>query len=147
MLKCKNGTVLKPITKIDLGNREIRFYEQLQTTSDMSLIELKEYCPNYQGTRMLNVNGKSVEFIILENITESMLEPCIIDIKIGKVTWDPLATPEKIAKEKEKYAECKNDVAFCIPGFQVHKISTGRLHKYNKEYGKKLNGETVKEGT
>lgn len=29
-----------------------------------------------------------------------MTEPCIIDIKIGKRTWDPLATEDKIITEE-----------------------------------------------
>lgn len=29
-----------------------------------------------------------------------MLDPCIMDIKIGKRTWDPLASPEKILAEE-----------------------------------------------
>lgn len=29
-----------------------------------------------------------------------MTEPCVIDIKIGKRTWDPLATEDKILTEE-----------------------------------------------
>lgn len=29
-----------------------------------------------------------------------MLDPCIMDIKIGKRTWDPLASPEKRLAEE-----------------------------------------------
>lgn len=147
MLKSKDGSILKPINKPESGVREIFFYQKLQTTTDPTLIELREYCAKYYGTRKLDMNGRSIEFMILEDITEGMLEPCIIDIKIGRITSDPLALPGKIKKEQEKYKTCKEDVSFCIPGFQVYKTSTGRLHNYNKEYGKKLNGETVKDGT
>lgn len=74
-----------------------------------------------------------------------MYEPCIIDIKIGKRTWDPLASAEKMLTEEEKYQACKQTVGFCIPGFQVYDIKSGRIKRYGKEYGKKLNQETVKE--
>lgn len=33
-----------------------------------------------------------------------------------------------------------------IPGFQVFDISTGRIKRYGKEYGKKLNDTTVRDG-
>lgn len=74
-----------------------------------------------------------------------MYEPCIIDIKIGKRTWDPLASSEKMLAEEDKYQACKQTVGFCIPGFQVYDIKSGRIKRYGKEYGKKLNQETVKE--
>lgn len=45
---------------------------------------------------------------------------------------------------QSKYRECKKDVGFCIPGFQVYKLSTGELIKQDRAYGKQLNGETVK---
>lgn len=75
-----------------------------------------------------------------------MLDPCIMDIKIGKRTWDPLASPEKILAEESKYVDCKQKLGFCIPGFQVYNILTGKLKKMGKDYGKKLNEETLKDG-
>jgi hypothetical protein len=47
---------------------------------------------------------------------------------------------------QQKYAECKQDLGFCIPGFQVHSISTGSVIKFGKEHGKKLNKTTIKDG-
>jgi hypothetical protein len=47
---------------------------------------------------------------------------------------------------QRKYAECKQDLGFCIPGFQVHSISTGNVIKFGKEHGKKLNKTTIKDG-
>lgn len=82
----------------------------------------------------------------LTDITHDMCEPSIIDIKIGKRTWDPLASQEKIDAEEKKYAECKNNLGFCIPGFQVYNLSTGRIRRYGKDYGKKLNETTIQEG-
>lgn len=75
-----------------------------------------------------------------------MPEPCIIDIKIGKRTWDPMASPEKVLAEEQKYQACKENLGICIPGFQVYDIKSGRIKRYGKDYGKKLNQETVKDG-
>lgn len=88
-----------------------------------------------------------IDFIKLADITHGMAEPCIIDIKIGKRTWDPLASPEKIQAEEQKYQACKKNLGFCIPGFQVYDIKTGRIKRYGKDYGKKLNVDSVKDGT
>lgn len=47
---------------------------------------------------------------------------------------------------QSKFTECKRELGFCIPGFQVHKISNNELVKFNKDYGKNLNKETISEG-
>lgn len=87
-----------------------------------------------------------INFIKLADITHDMPEPCIIDIKIGKRTWDPMASPEKVLAEEQKYQACKENLGICIPGFQVYDIKSGRIKRYGKDYGKKLNQETVKDG-
>lgn len=76
-----------------------------------------------------------------------MQEPCIIDLKMGRRTWDPLASAEKKNAEDGKYVNCKTTVGFCVPGFQTfHIANDGVYKKYGKEYGKKLNENTVKDG-
>jgi len=47
---------------------------------------------------------------------------------------------------QQKYIECKQDLGFCIPGFQVYRITTGNVMKLGKDYGKKLNKTTVRDG-
>lgn len=126
--------------------REIKFYEQLLTTIDKDLFPLREFIPDYRGTQALNIGSKTVNFIKLRDLTHGMLEPCVIDIKIGQRTWDPMATAQKREQEENKYQSCKNTVGFCIPGFQTYHIASGSYKKFGKEYGKKLNENTVKDG-
>ncbi|PZC73826.1 hypothetical protein B5X24_HaOG208752 [Helicoverpa armigera] len=64
---------------------------------------------------------------------------------LGKRTWDPLATEEKRKNEESKYALCKQQYGFCIPGFQVFRLGSGKMQRYNKDYGKKLQGQAVKD--
>ncbi|XP_020296194.1 inositol polyphosphate multikinase-like [Pseudomyrmex gracilis] len=146
MLVCrKTGNVLKPATKVILGEREIAFYENLKNSRNPTIVQLKKLVPCYYGTTELWVFNKRTKFLKLRNITDGMAEPCVMDIKIGRRTWDPLATPEKKATEELKYAESKRAYGFCITGFQVYCHSTGRLKKFDRDYGKKLDAKGVVE--
>ena len=87
-----------------------------------------------------------MKFIEMEDITEGMAEPCVMDVKIGRRTWDPLATPEKRATEELKYAATKKAYGFCIAGFQVYKLPTDGVEKYDKSYGKQLDEKSLVEG-
>ncbi|XP_029041957.1 inositol polyphosphate multikinase isoform X2 [Osmia bicornis bicornis] len=86
-----------------------------------------------------------ITFLTLKDITDGMAEPCVMDIKIGKRTWDPLASSEKKAKEELKYAESKRTYGFCITGFQVYCASSSQLRKFGKHYGKTLDAKGVVE--
>ncbi|XP_021922265.1 inositol polyphosphate multikinase isoform X2 [Zootermopsis nevadensis] len=145
MLKHKDGYVLKPIEKPAYGEREIKFYQDLQSANDAVSVELKKLVPKFLGTTTLKINEKDVKFIILDNVANDIAEPCIMDVKIGRQTWDPEASLEKRKNEDQKYSECKQDLGFCIPGFQVHRISTGNVMKLGKDYGKNLNKTTVRD--
>ncbi|KAJ8714816.1 hypothetical protein PYW08_004797 [Mythimna loreyi] len=144
LLQCSNGTIMKPIIK-PAQQREVHFYSRLATSEDPELKELQAAVPKYFGIRNYSYNGFEQEYIILEDLTQRMLEPCIMDVKIGKRTWDPLASEQKIANEQIKYQLSKQQYSFCIPGFQVYKLSTGKLHKYGKDYGKRIHGQAVKD--
>lgn len=83
----------------------------------------------------------------MEDLTHMMHQPCIVDLKMGKQTWDPVATEDKQRKEDSKYVECKTKLGFCIPGLHTHHISSGgELRKYGRDYGKKLNERTAIDG-
>lgn len=143
----QDGSVMKAAVKALCGIREIQFYEQLQKKEIGPQMEiLRELVPEYRGTVKCLFRGKMIDFIKLADITHGMAEPCVIDIKIGKRTWDPFASAEKQKAEEQKYQACKKNLGFCVPGFQVYDIKTGRIKRYGKEYGKKMSHETVKDG-
>ncbi|KPJ02486.1 Inositol polyphosphate multikinase [Papilio xuthus] len=142
LLQCSNGRILKPILK-ESQKREVDFYERLASTKDPDLLELRKFTPQYYGVRQFAYNGHELEYIMLEDLTERMLEPCIMDVKIGKRTWDKFASAEKIASEESKYRRCKQEYCFCIPGYQVYRVDRGDLHKYGKDHGKRLHGHMV----
>ncbi|XP_076762858.1 inositol phosphate kinase 2 [Xylocopa sonorina] len=145
MLRRSDGRIFKPVVKPLLGKREISFYENLQISKNPILLQLKNYVPRYYGTTELQIFGRRVTFLTLKDITDGMAEPCMMDIKIGRRTWDPLATPEKRATEELKYAESKRTYGFCITGFQVYNVSSGQLKQFGKHYGKTLDAKGVVE--
>lgn len=146
LLKRNDGTVLKPAGKAACGAREIKFYESLrQKEAPDYLCSLRDLVPKYSGSETVSIDSKDVTFIRLDDLTDKMLEPCVMDVKIGRRTWDPLATAEKRAAEESKYVACKQNLGFCVPGFQVHSVKTGRVKRFGKEYGKKLSEQTIKE--
>ncbi|XP_058118256.1 inositol polyphosphate multikinase-like [Anopheles ziemanni] len=143
-----DGAVMKPAAKLLAGTREIKFYEQINGSSgevSKELLLLREITPEYRGNQKLVVNGELIDFLKLEDLTQGMLEPCIMDIKIGRRSWDPMATEEKRRYEMSKYIETREAYGFCIPGFQFYSLQNGRLQRYGKEYGKKLNEVTVRD--
>uniref|UniRef100_A0A1B6DQ49 Kinase n=1 Tax=Clastoptera arizonana TaxID=38151 RepID=A0A1B6DQ49_9HEMI len=100
MLKHKDGFVLKPVNRPEQGKREIAFYESFQTTSDPILLKFKEFIPEFRGTTNLIINGKSITFLKLDNITANFKHPCVMDIKVGAQTWEPGASERKRETEE-----------------------------------------------
>lgn len=54
----------------------------------------------------------------LENLTGKYFRPCIMDIKIGYITWEANASPEKIARAKRKFNP-QSEVGFQLKGMRV----------------------------
>lgn len=98
-----NGTILKPITKPKCGQREVGFYEEVNRATDEARAELREFIPKYFGTVKVPLRGRDVECIVLEDLTKHYKEPCVMDIKIGRRTWDPTANYEKIVNEEVRW--------------------------------------------
>lgn len=49
--------------------REIKFYEQLLTSTDPNILPLKEFTPEYRGTIDLTIGQKTIKFIKLRDLT------------------------------------------------------------------------------
>lgn len=59
-----DGSILKPATKVLCGAREIKFYEQLQSSNISHLSDIKKLVPEYRGTVRLKVGGKTVSLSV-----------------------------------------------------------------------------------
>lgn len=137
------GCVLKPMGKPQCGERELWFYESLQTASDPELVKARELVPLFYNKVKLVVNSKEHTFLKMEDLSHRMKKPCIMDIKIGKRTWDPLASPHKRQVEEQKYLHSKQVLGLCLPGFHVY-TNEGELLKFGKDYGKQLDTDGLR---
>lgn len=141
LLKHKDGYVLKPIPKSPQGDNEIAFYERVK--NDVELHSLQKFIPEYFGYTFLNINNADIRFLKLQDITSECVKPCVMDVKIGKQTWEPFAPLSKRKSEDAKYTISKLEFGFCIPGYHVIDIFSGLVTKFGKEEGKKLGRETT----
>lgn len=107
------------------------------------LAALAAHVPRYYGQVKLVVNQREHTFIKLQDLTHGMKRPCVMDIKVGRRTWDPLSSPHKRAIEEQKYVICKQNLGLCLPGFQVYQPGKDglRLLRHGRDYGKKLDVE------
>lgn len=72
-----------------------------------------------------------IDFLCLEDLTAHCREPCIIDIKIGQITYDPMAIKEKVLEQSSKYRRLR-EFGFRILGMKLGSKSRG------KDFGKTL---------
>ncbi|KAH8266459.1 hypothetical protein KR044_000383 [Drosophila immigrans] len=152
------GRVFKPLGKPECGMREIQFYESLAEATGAAgdaadagsaagnelalLASLAEHVPRYYGQLKLVVNQREHTFLQLEDLTHGMARPCVMDVKVGRRTWDPLSSAQKREIEQQKYAMCKQNLGLCLPGFQVYQAQPDGqtiLIRHGRDYGKSLN--------
>ena len=62
----------------------------------------------------------------MDDLTIGLKNPAVIDFKIGKITYDPEATPEKIVLERGK--RHTERMGFQILGMRVSYISILKLY-------------------
>lgn len=77
-------------------------------------------CSAFGDSRFLFFSD--VEYLKLDDLTATFRRPSVLDVKIGAKTYDPLASPEKVALESKKYA-WSQQIGFRILGMRVSKLS------------------------
>uniref|UniRef100_A0A914KJK0 Kinase n=2 Tax=Meloidogyne incognita group TaxID=654580 RepID=A0A914KJK0_MELIC len=131
----KKHIILKLVQPGDRGEREVAFYSRIKLAVSQKqkndvqnedknaslLVELAKFLPRFYGCRSIKLYEKDSpkEFLQLEDITYPFEKPCIMDIKIGKVTYDPDATEEKRIKEQSK-CPFQEILGFRILGYRIH---------------------------
>ncbi|XP_061192029.1 inositol polyphosphate multikinase-like isoform X1 [Saccostrea echinata] len=140
----EDGTVLKPVQYPPKGQREVEFYQEVfadQMSDDKVLLQLRDLVPKFHGM-VHSPKESDARFMKLENLLLDMKHPCVLDIKMGRKTYDPLASQEKIAMEIAKFPPAKN-IGYQISGMQTYSPSTGKAQKFDKYFCKNLNEESI----
>lgn len=94
--------------------------EVVDTKHKLLLAELYHFLPRFYGCRKIHLTEKDKpkDFLQLEDITHPFTKPCIMDIKVGRVTYDPFASEEKKFAEDSKCLMQKN-FGFRILGYRA----------------------------
>jgi len=140
ILTNKNGYILKPIQPPPRGDREVEFYQNVTTSEDPAVAQFADFIPKFYGS----CTKKDGRFLMIENATTGMIQPCIMDIKIGAKTYGPDASEEKKAKQDASYAGTKKPFGFSVLGMSVyHGKEKEEFKVKDKNYGKNLNKDNI----
>eukprot|EP01038_Epipyxis_sp_PR26KG_P004750 gene4750-6662_t len=150
--------VLKPCIKPQLFAREVAFYEYINRS------ENNHYCQNplrftakYYGVLNIaddetksNIDNKSdtsnsLSYIVLEDKTSLFINPSIIDIKMGRQTFEPSVDPVKKNRILQKYYY-QNEIGFRITGFKVYQSDIHQYISVDKIFGRSLAPQHVQAG-
>ncbi|CAG5095021.1 Oidioi.mRNA.OKI2018_I69.XSR.g13993.t1.cds [Oikopleura dioica] len=104
---------------------------------------LRSLCPRFYGVvESSEPNAAHSAFIRLEDLTRPFRDPCICDIKMGRVTYDPDATEEKKRKESVKYPPLVN-TGFQLLGCRISSDSGSTAQKLDKKWGRSLDEDQL----
>ncbi|ETN83331.1 hypothetical protein RB195_000621 [Necator americanus] len=105
---------------------------------------LAELTPVFYGLTSVMIDKEDHDFMILEDVTNVYSRPAILDVKMGKITYDPLANEVKREKELTKYPPQKI-LGFRLLGYRMHRTS-GEVVVKDKEWGKAHDEKNVLDG-
>lgn len=78
----------------------MEFYIRLASAAEPDLVELRRLVPRYFGTTRYSYGGHTQEYIMMEDLAQRMMEPCIMDVKIGE--W----IRSKVIIREQRFGEC-----------------------------------------
>jgi hypothetical protein len=82
--------------------RELEFFKKIFSDHkelNSHDVELRNLIPKYHDT----VLHSDVVYIKMDDITYGIEMPSVIDFKMGRITYDPEASEEKISRQLKKY--------------------------------------------
>ncbi|XP_036430005.1 inositol polyphosphate multikinase [Colossoma macropomum] len=146
ILQHPDGTVLKQLQPPPRGPREMHFYKQVyaQACTDPQLLALQQHLPRYYGTWASSESPNEV-YLKLEDVTRRFACPCIMDVKIGRKSYDPFASREKREEQIRKYPPME-EVGFLLLGMRVYQVNSESYISHDQFYGRSLRQETLKTG-
>eukprot|EP01097_Dermamoeba_algensis_P011373 TRINITY_DN8804_c0_g1_i1.p1 TRINITY_DN8804_c0_g1~~TRINITY_DN8804_c0_g1_i1.p1 ORF type:complete len:711 (-),score=150.68 TRINITY_DN8804_c0_g1_i1:291-2423(-) len=102
------------------SQREHDFYIKLQTYPQYT-----KYFPNFYGSKRIEgADGKQHDYIVLEDLTHGMKQPCIMDLKMGRQTFEPDAPlRKKIEQGTIDNYSTSSTLGFRICGMRVYQTN------------------------
>lgn len=142
-LQSEDGCVLKPVLGPKKGLREVDFYKRVYDTNcdDDVLLRLRQFMPGYLGV-WNTPEHPGLSYLKLEDVTRKFMKPCIMDIKVGPVTYDMEADPEKIKREKSKFPALE-EVGFQVVGIKVYLPATDSYKTVERTFLRALDKTTI----
>ncbi|CAG2165980.1 unnamed protein product [Oppiella nova] len=140
----ESNDILKPICD-KRSEREFRLYSKIWDSNHdfhEDIQTLRQFVPKMNGVFVDHKTGR--EYLRLEDMTNGMTSPSILDVKIGPKTYDPEANERKIASESGKYRFAEL-LGFRLLGMRIYKSKDNEYIVKDKDYGISLTPDTVNE--
>ncbi|KAF9975730.1 Inositol hexakisphosphate kinase 1 [Actinomortierella ambigua] len=100
--------------------------------------------PNTEQVALRPSQAQPGKYILLEDLTDGMKAPCILDIKMGTRQYGVWVTEKKMRSQTRKCQKTTSyETGIRICGMQVYNKLTHRFVFQNKYYGRKLTKETL----
>lgn len=124
------------------GEREEAFYRHLQRLEMPD--EVRRLFPKFHGiATVASADGPS-RFLVLSDATAGFARPCIMDIKLGRQTWDSRDSPERVEKHKQKYDRTTTPtLGIRVCGMLLHDKDSGEACVLSKKWAYQLTQQTI----
>lgn len=131
-------SVFKCIKHWSIGG-EYRVKEpSLRKAYEDTLYTEKIFCPCYGENKeakfICSIDYMRENFLCMTDHHVHCRLPCIMDVKMGRVTYDPMASHSKMLEQIQKYPR------LCDFGFRILGIRTPEFTR-RKDYGRRLDGQ------
>jgi hypothetical protein len=154
----KNNYLYKPSLPYKKEWKEYIFYESIKNKNK----KIQKFIPKYYGiisiiyseNDKIGKHKKNLikDHLVLENLVEGIIKllkknigyelPCLMDMKIGKRTYDEDATESKIKKEIEKYPQ-QERIGIRVCGIKKYNVKEKEYQSKDTKYGRSLDENTI----
>ncbi|PON45383.1 Inositol polyphosphate kinase [Parasponia andersonii] len=140
------GHFYKPLQSDDRGSKEVAFYKQLSSNTELPN-HIRKFFPLYYGTKLIEASDGSGprHHLVLEDIVSSRANPSVMDVKIGSRTWYLTASEDYIMRCLKKDRETTSlPLGFRISGFQIYGSEESGYWKPEKKYVQGFTADDVR---
>lgn len=141
-----NGKIYKPMTKEIAFHNELNFYESTVVKKTHSTQCPQHFIPDYYGVRFVRFENRVVRpYLQLRDLTKNFRVPCVCDLKMGRETFEPTSSREKIERRKNKFPY-QYEIGYRITGFKTYDCLEKKYHIFDKMSGRSLTPSTISDG-